>query len=175
MDPHAHLSISSSPTRWWAGQYVRWLHPQDSRGKVTLFAKMHPDDPFMRALPPCEAAAQADMWCENTAYVSMQRWHGPRGRWLSELSSLYLDLDIHRDPHLAVLDRVTLARTLLEALDAFGIPEPGALIDSGRGFYAVWGSPARRGSRGRRRHRRRRPLNPLRMSWTGACPLQEGA
>jgi hypothetical protein len=138
MDPRAHISISTSPTRWWAGEYVRWLHPQDGRGKATLFARLPKDDVCARALTPMEAAAQADMWCEATSYVSMQRWHGGRGHRLAELSSLYLDLDVHRDPHLAALDRATLARTLLDALDAFSIPEPGALIDSGRGFYAVW-------------------------------------
>jgi hypothetical protein len=75
-----------------------------------------------------------------TAYVALNRYAGPRGggRPVVELTCLYADLDTYRQPEFMFLDRAEIEEAILGRIDSYGLPVPSVLVDSGRGFYALW-------------------------------------
>ena len=55
-----------------------------------------------------------------------------------ELTCLYADLDTYRQPELMFLERAEIEETILGRINSYGLPAPSVLVDSGRGFYALW-------------------------------------
>ena len=85
-------------------------------------------------------AAAAGPLIEQTAYVCMNRFYGPRGggRRLAALNAVWLDLDVYRAPALDGLSRPSIAAEILRRARSAGLPPLSFLVDSGRGFYAIW-------------------------------------
>lgn len=73
------------------------------------------------------------------AFVSMNRVRRRRrSDDLAALGTVFVDLDVHRIPGLAGLPRDTAAGRIRETIGTHRLPTPSWLVDSGRGFYAVW-------------------------------------
>jgi hypothetical protein len=78
--------------------YVRLLHPPGSWGKPSGLIKIG-EAAHSRTWSVDEAPAYAAACTDETSYVSLNRFHGPRsGARLAELNALFLDLDPHLPP-----------------------------------------------------------------------------
>ncbi len=137
-EPYAPTLVPRTPP-WTSGDFMRALHPPGSRGKVSLLAKSGGAS-FARCFPADEIEPVLPVWTETTSYVGLNRYFGPRGgkRPIAELTCLYADLDTYRRPDLMALAPDVVAETILGRIGALGLPEPSFLVDSGRGFYAIW-------------------------------------
>ena len=95
---------------------------------------------FARCFPATEVYPILDAWTEATAYFGVTRYAGPRGgnRPVVELTCLYADLDVYRQADLVAVPPAVLADMILRRIDMLGLPAPSFLIDSGRGYYALW-------------------------------------
>lgn len=106
---------------------------------MTLMALSPNRDAASRTYRPGEAAAWMPCWLDLSAYATVNRHQGPRGRGrIAQLNALYADLDVYRVPWLARYDREVIADLLLSRIAAAGLPAPSFMIDSGRGFYSLW-------------------------------------
>jgi len=130
----------TAPTRAWSAErYLAALHPADSRGKVSFLARQG-DRVSAHTCAQDMMAAAAGPLLEQTAYVCMNRFYGPRGggRRLAALNAVWLDLDVYRAPALDGLSRPSIAAEILRRARSAGLPPLSFLVDSGRGFYAIW-------------------------------------
>lgn len=132
-------SQNPPPVPWTAERYLAVLHPRDGRGVV---GGLTLQGSHLRAftLSRDTLPAAASTLTEQEAYVALNPYHGPRGgdRRLAGLNALWLDLDTYKIPALAELDREDVGDRILSAISGAGLPPPSLLIDSGRGYYAVW-------------------------------------
>jgi hypothetical protein len=151
--------------------YLRALHPPGSRGKVSLLAKTGTAI-FARCFAPDEVAPVLETWLQTTAYVSVNRYAGPRGgrRPISALNCLYADLDVYTRPDLMFLDPGEAEDAIVRRMAALELPEPSMLIDSGRGFYVLWLIDPLPGQAVRRWHAAERCLVEL-LAPLGADPV----
>lgn len=125
---------------WNCARYLEALHPRAGRGKVSFLARQH-DAVLAHTCGREEALAAADVLLESdAAYVAMNPYHGPRGgnRRLATLNALFLDLDVHRVPVLAGLSREAITGQITARIASLALPLASFILDSGRGFYAVW-------------------------------------
>jgi hypothetical protein len=140
MDPHHTSPATPDRTHVLTPEgFLHMLHPPESRGKVSFLAKTG-SDVVARCYPAAEVGPVLPIWLEMTAYVGLNRYGGPRGggRPVAELTCLYADLDTYRQPELVGLDRARIEETILRLIDSDGLPAPSVLVDSGRGYYALW-------------------------------------
>jgi len=130
----------TAPARAWSAErYLAALHPVDGRGKISFLARQG-DRISAHTCAQDMMAAAAGPLIEQTAYVCMNRFHGPRGggRRLAALNAVWLDLDVYRAPALDGLSRSLIAAEILRRARVAGLPALSFLVDSGRGFYAIW-------------------------------------
>ena len=92
-----------------------------------------------RTYRPIELDAVAGPLLEAESYVTPNRSHGRRGRTrIAALNAVWLDLDVYRVPALAHRARPATEAIILGRIKEAGLPAPSFLIDSGRGYYAIW-------------------------------------
>jgi hypothetical protein len=139
MVPHALPATANRMLLRTPEEFLHALHPPESRGKVSLLAKTE-GGVVARCYPATEVGPVLPTWLEMTAYVALNRYAGPRGggRPVVELTCLYADLDTYRQPEFMFLERAEIEEAILGRIDSYGLPVPSVLVDSGRGFYALW-------------------------------------
>jgi len=93
--------------------------------------------PAWRSLPHDELRALlAQHLAEPDVYLTPNTFHGwRRTQLLAGLHALYIDVDQHDGGD---VDLMGLAALALSRIDAAGIPEPNALIYTGRGIHVYW-------------------------------------
>lgn len=139
MDPHAPPATADQTSLRTPEEFLHTLHPPGSRGKVSLLAKLE-RGVVARCYPAAEIGPVLPTWLETAAYVGLNRYAGPRGGGppVMELTCLYADLDTYRQPELMFLERAEIEETILGRIDSYGLPPPSILVDSRRGYYALW-------------------------------------
>ena len=120
------------------GEYLRLLHPPGSVGQPTMM-QLDGETRHARTVAPDLLPWLADAWVDVSAYVTLNRYHGPRsyGR-LAALNALYLDLDIHRSERFAGRDRAGISEEILAECARRRLPGPSLILDTGRGLAAIW-------------------------------------
>lgn len=132
--------------------HVNAVHPNvaDSEGMVTLMrATQQPDGSFRwesRVVPVAILADSDDLlWA---THLSMQRHRGARGRSaVAQLQALIADVEC-QSAMFRGMDHDEMAGTMLERLDAAGLPRPSYILCSGRGLHIVYLHEARNATPG---------------------------
>lgn len=129
---------STAATNLSAADFIRILHPPGGIGRVSVFVVLGKGVTATRTHDIEVVPALAEVLLDETAYVTMNRFHGPRnGSKLAQLNALYLDLDVHGRPgsHRSHED---WAEQLYSDLAKMGLPRPSLLNFTGRGLCAIW-------------------------------------
>lgn len=124
---------------WTAELYLDALHPNGGRGTVSgviMGNNCVRTHTWTRELNTAVAANLV----EQEAYIALNPFYGRRGgeRRLAALNAIWLDLDTYRVPELTGLGRCEISDRIFDAIIGAGLPAPSFLVDSGRGFYAIW-------------------------------------
>lgn len=139
LDPTPTLEVPCQPvSHWSAEEFLAALHPRSATGRASLLMA-EGDRMHAKTYRMCELGAVAGTFAEAESYVSMNRFHGPRGRsGLAALNAVWLDLDVHRIPALAHRSRPEIAAYIGACIASAGLPAPAFVNDSGRGFHVIW-------------------------------------
>ncbi|MBP1804666.1 DNA-primase RepB domain-containing protein [Rubellimicrobium aerolatum] len=139
---HASLDlVSATPVARLlsTADYMRLLHPVDGWGKATLVMIHDAERATSRTLGLDILPFASEVVLDQSAYVSLNRYYGPRGRSrLAALNALYLDLDFFRLPQWQGRGPEQMARLLELSLMKLNIPQPSVVIDTGRGLAVLW-------------------------------------
>jgi hypothetical protein len=121
------------------GDYVRLLHPLDAFGKPSLVWKDGRGDVHCRTYDLKAAPTWAEFGLEGDVYVTLHRFHGPRGiERLAALNGLFLDLDVDRLPADNSHDPLFWSLDVEMHIHALGLPDPTVLLSTGRGLAVIW-------------------------------------
>ena len=129
-----------------AGGYVRYVHSESS-SRLFLARNAKQLDTgerlFFQIPMNLDAAAdKANSWQfyeEDDCYLGMNgfTWNGKRCvSDVLQLTSFYVDFDFYNIPEYSHLAPVDLAELIIK--ENPWMPEPSAVIDSGRGLWMVW-------------------------------------
>jgi len=129
-----------------AGGYVHYVH-SESGSRLFLARNAKQLDTgerlwFQIPMSRDEAADKANSWQfyeEDDCYLGMNgfTWNGKRCvSDVLQLTSFYVDFDFYNIPEYSHLDPVDLAELIIK--ENPWMPEPSAVIDSGRGLWMVW-------------------------------------
>ncbi len=136
--PRLRTSFRLKSSPWTAERFLAVLHPPTAAGRVSVMVA-DGDRIHTRTYRPIELDAVAGPLLEAESYVTPNRSHGRRGRTrIAALNAVWLDLDVYRVPALAHRARPATEAIILGRIKEAGLPAPSFLIDSGRGYYAIW-------------------------------------
>jgi hypothetical protein len=122
-----------------ASNYVRLLHPASAIGSPTIMAIPDAQTVWSRTCALEEAPVIAEASLDEDAYISLNRFFGPRGiDRLAALNALYLDLDYYKLPNWSADDWQFAPLLFTVELESRGLPQPSLLLHSGRGLAAIW-------------------------------------
>lgn len=118
--------------------YVRLLHPLGSWGRPSGLIKIG-QTAHGRTWSVDEAPTYAAVCTDETSYVSLNRFHGPRaGARLAELNALYLDPDPHLLPPGKTTDPAFWSLAASLHAEVLSLPLPSIEIATGRGIAVIW-------------------------------------
>ncbi|WP_134727167.1 hypothetical protein [Paracoccus luteus] len=119
--------------------YVRLLHPLGAVGKPTIMTIQGRDQAVSRVCDLAAAPFIAETCLDHSAYVSLNRFHGPRrDAHLAALNAVYLDLDVDLAPSGIASNWDMWSLQFSIETEARGLPEPSILLHTGRGMAAIW-------------------------------------
>jgi hypothetical protein len=125
-------------------QHAEILHPVKAEGQVFVGRKRKlppPKDWEQDAYAPWELdMVLYGMAGEQDVYLTQNRFSRRRKvlqQYLSELASLYVDIDFYNVPGLAGRLPETVLEIALEQLREAGMPEPSLVLCSGQGLYLI--------------------------------------
>ncbi len=120
------------------GEYLRLLHPPGSIGQPTMM-QLDGETRHARTVAPDILPWLADAWVDVSAFVTLNRHHGPRSQGrLAALNALYLDLDVHRSDRFAGRGHAEISDEIHAECPRRKLPGPSPVLDTGRGLAAIW-------------------------------------
>ncbi len=121
------------------GSYLRLLHPVGSIGRVNFMIADRRDRPILKVTDVDQAPFYGECAVERTAFVSLNRFHGPReDKRLAALNAVFVDLDVDRVPRRLAADPAAWCDAVYDLCRANQLPEPTFLNSTGRGLAAIW-------------------------------------
>ena len=97
------------------------------------------DQPILKITDVDQAPFYAECAVERTAFVSLNRFHGPReDRRLAALNAVFVDLDVDRVPRRLAADPAAWCDAVYDLCRATRLPEPTFMNSTGRGLAAIW-------------------------------------